>query len=81
MDLNSFFLAIIAFCMIVVTVFLVVFLLGVLRVLNSMNEKVAVVTFELAHILPNLRQSAKNIESATSLFGILNIFKSKKDSK
>ncbi len=79
MDLNTFFLAIIAFCMIVITVFLVVFLLGTLRVLNSMNEKVAVVTSELSHILPNLRQSVKNIESATSLFGILNIFKSKKD--
>jgi|GEM_PF-779106 len=77
MDLNTFFLGVIAFCAVVITVFLIVFLLGILRVLSSTNEKLAVVTFELSQILPSLRKSVKNIESVTSLLGIFNLFSSK----
>ena len=79
MDLNTLFLAIIAFCMIIIVITLIVFLFSVVRTLNSTSEKLAVVAFELSQILPSIRQSAKNIESATSLFGIINLFRSKKE--
>jgi hypothetical protein len=76
-DLNTFFLAVIALCAIISTMFLIIFVLSVLRTLSSSSEKLAIITFELEQILPSLRQSAKNIEGVTSFFGILNLFKSR----
>ena len=79
MDLNTLFLAIIAFCMVIIVIALIIFLFSVVRTLNSTSDKLAVVAFELSKILPSIKQSAKNIESDTSLFGILNLFRSKKE--
>lgn len=78
MELNTLFLGVIACCMLVLTVFSVVFLLSALRVMSSLNEKLGVVTFELSEILPSIRKSAKSIEILTSVFGILKLFSSSK---
>lgn len=77
MEINTFFLGVIALCMIVLTLSIMIFMFGVLKALNSTNEKLAIITFELSQILPSLRKSAKNLEGFTSLFGILNLFTSK----
>jgi hypothetical protein len=78
MELNTLFLGVIAFCMLVLTVVAVVFLINTLRVMSSLNEKLSVITFELSEILPSVRKSAKSIELLTSVFGILKLFSSGK---
>jgi len=80
-ELNTLFLGVIAFCVLILTIFAVVFLLNALRVMSSLNEKLGIVIFELSEILPSVRKSARNLEGLTSIFGLLNLFTSTKPKK
>jgi len=78
MDAITFFVGIIAFCMIVLTVTVVGFLISFSRNMKSLDDKVTVLVFELSQILPNIRKTTQNI---ADMSGVLNIFSFFKKSK
>ena len=78
MDAMTFFVGIIAFCMVIMTVVTVGFLISLSRSVKSLDEKVTLLVFELSQILPNIRKTTQNI---ADMSGVLNIFSFFKKSK
>ncbi|MCI4399253.1 MAG: hypothetical protein JHC37_01710 [Campylobacteraceae bacterium] len=78
MDVMTFFVGIIAFCMVVLTVMVVIFLLSVSRSLKAVDEKVALLVFELSQILPNIRKTTQNIADMSGVLNIFSFFKKTK---
>jgi hypothetical protein len=78
MDATTFFLGVIAFCMVILTIVVVVFLISLTRSMRSLDEKVTLLIFELSQILPNIRKTTQNI---AEISGVLNIFSFFKKSK
>ncbi len=78
MDAMTFFVGIIAFCMVVLTFAGVVFLISVLKTVKSVDDKVTLLTFELSQILPSIRKTTQNIADVSSIFSILSFFRKSK---
>lgn len=78
MDMATFFLGIIAFCVMALTIVTVVFLVSVSRSIKSLDEKVTLLVFELSQILPNIRKTTQNIADMSGLFNIFSLFKKSK---
>lgn len=78
MEATTFFLGIIAFCMSVLTIVLIVFLVLVLKTVRSVDDKVTLLTFELSQILPNIRKTTQNIADISSIVNIFSFFKKSK---
>jgi uncharacterized protein YoxC len=78
MDVMTFFVGIIAFCMVVLTVMVIIFLLSVSRSLKAVDEKVALLVFELSQILPNIRKTTQNIADMSGVLNIFSFFKKTK---
>jgi len=78
MDVMTFFVGVIAFCMVVLTVMVIIFLLSVSRSLKAVDEKVSLLVFELSQILPNIRKTTQNIADMSGFFNIFSFFKKTK---
>ncbi len=78
MDVMTFFVGIIAFCMVVLTVMVIIFLLSVSRSLKAVDEKVTLLVFELSQILPNIRKTTQNIADMSGFLNIFSFFKKTK---
>ena len=78
MDAITFFVGIIAFCMVVLTIMVIGFLVSFSRNMRSLDDKVTLLVFELSQILPNIRKTTQNI---ADMSGVLNIFSFFKKSK
>lgn len=78
MDAMTFFVGIIAFCMVVLTVVAVGFLISVSRSVKSLDEKVTLLVFELSQILPNIRKTTQNIADMSRVLNIFSFFKKSK---
>jgi hypothetical protein len=78
MEATTFFLGVIAFCMSVLTIAIIVFLVLVLKTVRSVDNKVTLLTFELSQILPNIRKTTQNIADISSIVNIFSFFKKSK---
>ncbi len=78
MDVMTFFVGVIAFCMVVLTVMVIIFLLSVSRSLKAVDEKVSLLVFELSQILPNIRKTTQNIADMSGVLNIFSFFKKTK---
>jgi|APHig6443717497_1056834.scaffolds.fasta_scaffold00669_2 uncharacterized membrane protein len=78
MDAMTFFVGIIAFCMVVMTVVLAGFLISLSRSVKSLDEKVTLLVFEFSQILPNIRKTTQNIADMSGVFNIFSFFKKSK---
>lgn len=78
MDAMTFFVGIIAFCMVVLTIMVIGFLVSFSKNMRSLDDKVTLLVFELSQILPNIRKTTQNI---ADMSGVLNIFSFFKKSK
>lgn len=75
--LDTFFLGVIAACLVVITIVLAVFFISVLGILRSLNQKSMAVSQELLEILPKLRRITSNVEELSTLLGIFSLFRKK----
>lgn len=75
MDAMTFFVGIIAFCMVIMTVVTVGFLISLSRSVKSLDEKVTLLVFELSRILPNIRKTTQNIADMSRVLNIFSFFK------
>ncbi len=78
MDAMTFFVGIIAFCMVVLTVVTVGFLISLSRSIKSLDEKVTLLVFEFSQILPNIRKTTQNIADMSGMLNIFSFFKKSK---
>ena len=78
MDAMTFFVGIIAFCMVVLTVMAIGFLVSFSRNMRSLDDKVTLLVFELSQILPNIRKTTQNIADMSGVFNIFSFFKKSK---
>jgi hypothetical protein len=78
MDAMTFFVGIIAFCMVVLTVMVIGFLVSFSRSMRSLDDKVTLLVFELSQILPNIRKTTQNIADMSGVFNIFSFFKKSK---
>lgn len=78
MDAMTFFVGIIAFCMVVLTVVVAGFLISLSRSVKSLDEKVTLLVFEFSQILPNIRKTTQNIADMSGVFNIFSFFKKSK---
>jgi len=78
MDATTFFLGVIAFCMAILTIVVIIFLVSLTRSMRSVDEKVTLLVFELSQILPNIRKTTQNIADMSSIFNIFSFFKKSK---
>jgi len=78
MDAMTFFVGIIAFCMVVLTVMVIGFLVSFSRNMRSLDDKVTLLVFELSQILPNIRKTTQNIADMSGVFNIFSFFKKSK---
>lgn len=78
MDAMTFFVGIIAFCMVIMTVVTVGFLISLSRSVKSLDEKVTLLVFELSQILPNIRKTTQNIADMSGMLNIFSFFKKSK---
>lgn len=78
MDALTFFVGIIAFCMVVLTVMVIGFLVSFSRNMRSLDDKVTLLVFEFSQILPNIRKTTQNIADMSGVFNIFSFFKKSK---
>lgn len=78
MDAMTFFVGIIAFCMVVLTIMVIGFLVSFSRNMRSLDDKVTLLVFELSQILPNIRKTTQNIADMSGVFNIFSFFKKSK---
>ncbi len=78
MDAMTFFVGIIALCMVVMTIVMVGFLISLSRSVKSLDEKVTLLVFELSQILPNIRKTTQNIADMSGMLNIFSFFKKSK---
>jgi hypothetical protein len=78
MDALTFFVGIIAFCMVVLTIMVIGFLVSFSRNMRSLDDKVTLLVFELSQILPNIRKTTQNIADMSGVFNIFSFFKKSK---
>ena len=78
MDAITFFVGVIAFCMVILTVVTVGFLISLSRSVKSLDEKVTLLVFELSQILPNIRKTTQNIADMSGMLNIFSLFKKSK---
>jgi len=77
MDMMTFFVGVIAFCMTLLTVGILVFLFFLSKSVKALDEKVTLVSYELAQILPNIRRTTQNIADISGVMNIFSLFKRK----
>ncbi len=78
MDAQTFFLGIIALCMVVITIGMVgigIVLLGILRVLAKLLYRVNI---DYEAMSPKVHRIVENLEYGTTLMGFLNLLKRRK---
>ncbi len=78
MDAITFFVGVIAFCMVILTVVTIGFLVSLSRSVKSLDEKVTLLVFELSQILPNIRKTTQNIADMSGMLNIFSLFKKSK---
>jgi hypothetical protein len=78
MEAATFFLGVIALCLTVLTVMITIFLISLSRAVRSLDDKVALLVFELSQILPNIRKTTQNIADISSIMNIFSFFKKSK---
>lgn len=79
--LNTIFLGIIAICMIIITVGIVAVSIILTGILKILKELLIEVKLDYRVLSPKIHKVVENIESTTSIFSLLSIFRRKKRDK
>ncbi|RMA97670.1 hypothetical protein [Hydrogenothermus marinus] len=76
--LNTIFLGIIAFCMLFITIGIVVALFMLSNILKILKDLLLEVKTDYKAVSPKVRRVIENLEFTTSIVGLLSLFKRKK---
>ena len=76
--LNTIFLGIIAICMLVITIGMIVVSFTLFGILKTLREILMEIKLDYKVLSPKVHKVIENIESTTSIFSLLSIFRRKK---
>jgi len=79
--LNTLFLGIIAICMLIITIGMIIISIILAGILRALKELLTEIKMDYKVISPKIHKVIENIESTTSILGLLSIFRRKKRDK
>ena len=79
--LNTIFLGIIAFCMIIITIGIVTVSVIMTGILKTLKELLAEIKIDYKVLSPKVHQVVENLEATTSIFSLFSLFKRKRGKK
>ncbi|WP_457640823.1 hypothetical protein [Persephonella sp.] len=78
MEASTFFLGIIALCMVIITVGMLVVSVILFAILKTLSQLLIKVNVDYKTLSPKVHKIVENLEYTTSILGLLSIFRRKK---